>query len=97
MQHLTHFQRDLESLGDYLIKRHRQAIVEAGMEGEAVCGELPFHWQTDFDFSLFGGWKINQEGNGYERNILVVIPGKNRQEAVVMADHYDTAYMEDHV
>jgi hypothetical protein len=95
MQHLTHFQRDLESLGDYLIKRHRQAIVEAGMEGEAVCNELPFQWQTDFDFSLFGGWMNDQEGNGYERNILVVIPGKNRKEAVVMADHYDTAYMED--
>jgi hypothetical protein len=25
----------------------------------------------------------------------VIIPGKNRNEAIVMADHYDTAYMED--
>jgi Zn-dependent M28 family amino/carboxypeptidase len=65
------------------------------LEGKAFCGELPFRWQTDFDFSLFGGWKINQEGKGHERNILVLIPGKNRNEAVVMADHYDTAYMED--
>ncbi len=94
-QRLPHFQRDLEPLGDYLIGRYRQAIAEAGMEGEAVCGELPFQWRTDFDFSQFGGWMTDQEGSGYERNILTVIPGKNRKEAVVMADHYDTAYMED--
>ena len=43
----------------------------------------------------YGGWKANQEGSEYERNILVIIPGKNRREAVVMADHYDTAYMGD--
>ncbi len=95
MQHLTHHQRDLEALGDYLIDRHRQSIAKAKMVDLAACGELPFHWQTDFDFSLFGGWKANQNGDGYERNILVVIPGKNRKQAVVMADHYDTAYMED--
>lgn len=92
---LTHHRRDLEHLGDYLLSRHRQAITAAGMEGQAVYGDLPFRWQTDFNFPLFGGWKINQEGHGQERNILVVIPGKNRSEAVVMADHYDTAYMED--
>jgi hypothetical protein len=92
---LTHHRRDLEKLGDYLIRRHCQAITVAGMQGKAVCGDLPFRWRTDFDFPLFGGWKINQEGHGHERNILVVIPGKNRAEAVVMADHYDTAYRED--
>ncbi len=95
LPHLSHFQRDLEALGDYLIDRYRQAIAAAGMDGQAVCGELPFHWQTDFDFSQFGGWVSNHKGKGHERDILVVIPGKNRQEAVVMADHYDTAYMED--
>jgi hypothetical protein len=94
-KHLTHHHRDLEKLGDYLIQRHRDAIKEAGMEGKAFCGELPFKWLTDFDFSVFGGWKHNHEGLTYERNILVVIPGKNRNEAVVMGDHYDTAYMED--
>jgi hypothetical protein len=88
-------QRDLESLGDYFIARHRKAIAEAGMEGSAYCGELPFKWQTDFDFSIYGGWLGNQNGNTYERNILVVIPGKNRSQAVVLGDHYDTAYMED--
>jgi len=92
---LKHPHRDLEKLGDYLLNRHRQAIAAAGLEGKAFCGELPFRWQTDFDFSLFGGWKMNQQGKASERNILVVIPGKNRKEAVVMADHYDTAYMED--
>jgi hypothetical protein len=92
---LKHHHRDLEHLGDYLIGRHRQSIAAAGMDGKAVCGELPFQWKTDFDFPLFGGWKNNQEGHTCERDILVVIPGKDRTQAVVMADHYDTAYMED--
>ena len=64
------------------------------MENKAVCGEIPFFWDTDFDFSAFGGWKNNQEGT-HERNLLVIIPGKNHNEAIIMADHYDTAYMED--
>jgi hypothetical protein len=88
-------QRDLEKLGDYFINRHRKSISDAGMEGKAFCGELPFKWQTDFDYSIYGGWSGNQNGTHYERNILVVIPGKNRKEAVVFGDHYDTAYMED--
>jgi len=75
--------------------RHRESIESAGMEGIAICGELPFKWQTDFEFSVFGGWKRNQEDEIHERNILVVIPGKNRQQAVLFGDHYDTAYMED--
>ena len=95
LQHVKHRHRDLEQLGDYLIERHKQAIASAGMEGRAVVGELPFRWQTDFDFSSFGGWKVNQEGHELERDLLVVIPGRNRGEAVVLADHYDTAYMED--
>ncbi len=94
-RHLEHHQRDLEHLGDYLIERHRQAIAQAGMEGKALVGELPFEWRTDFDYPLFGGWKLNQEGRAHERDILVVIPGKDRSQAVVLADHYDTAYMED--
>ncbi len=92
---LVHHNRDLEPLGDYLIARHRQAIAGAGMDDKAVCGDLPFHWQTDFEFSAYGGWLASQEKKAQERDILVVIPGKNRREAVVMADHYDTAYMED--
>jgi hypothetical protein len=87
--------RDLERLGDYLISRYRKAFENSGMTDVASCGELPFKWQTDFDFTSFGGWAANQNGKTYERNILVIIPGKNRGEAVVLADHYDTAYMED--
>src|SRR6185295_11302775 len=40
------------------------------------------------------GWAKNQDRPA-ERNIVMMIPGNNRREAVVMADHYDTAYMED--
>jgi hypothetical protein len=95
LKHVEHTHSDLQPLGDYLIGRHRQAIAAAGMEGKAVVGDLPFRWQTDFDFQSFGGWKVNQEGHERERDLLVVIPGRNRGEAVVLADHYDTAYMED--
>jgi Peptidase family M28 len=87
--------RDIEYLGNYFIERYRKAISEADMTGKAACGELPFKWQTDFEYSLYGGWIGNQEGKIYERNILMVIPGKNRKQAVVFGDHYDTAYMED--
>ncbi|MGB8214501.1 MAG: M28 family peptidase [Anaerolineales bacterium] len=87
--------RDLDRLGDYLMLRHREAIHNAAMDGQAVCGELPFHWKTDFAFPFFGGWKSNQDNQLHERDILVVIPGKDRSQAVVLADHYDTAYMED--
>jgi hypothetical protein len=87
--------RDLEILGDYFIGRYRKVISEAEMEGKALVGELPFKWDTLFEFSLYGGWLGNQKGNMHERNILMVIPGKNRKQAVVLGDHYDTAYMED--
>jgi hypothetical protein len=87
--------RDLENVGDYFITRHLKSIEDSGMQGKAFCGELPFKWQTDFEFGYFGGWNSNQEGLAHERNILVVIPGRNRKEAVVLGDHYDTAYMED--
>jgi Zn-dependent M28 family amino/carboxypeptidase len=42
-----------------------------------------------------GGWLGNQEGALEECNVVVVIPGRNRREAVIMADHYDTAFMAD--
>lgn len=87
--------RDLEKLGEYLIERHRKSITETGMAGLAICAEMPFNWKTDFEYSLFGGWIRNQNNDTYERNIIVMIPGKNRNEAVIFGDHYDTAYMED--
>jgi hypothetical protein len=95
-RHLGHHHRDLEALGDYLLEYYRQVIKDSRMAKNAIAGELPFQWRTDFDFSWSGGWLNNQEGHTYERNIVVVIPGRNRRRAVIMGDHYDTAYMEDH-
>jgi len=88
-------QRDIEPLGEYFLSWYRKSIADAGMVGKAFAGELPFKWRTLFDFTQYGGWKGNQNGSHYERNILMVIPGKNRNQAVVFGDHYDTAYMED--
>jgi hypothetical protein len=88
-------QRDLEQLGDYFINRYRKVIADAGMEGKSIVGELPFKWNTLFDFTQYGGWLGNQNGIIHERNLLVIIPGKNRKQAVILGDHYDTAYMED--
>jgi hypothetical protein len=95
LKYVDHPHRDLEMLGDYLIGRYHEEIHLTGMEGKAEVGELPFRWETDFEFHDYGGWKANQDGSASERNILLMIPGKNRNEAVIMSDHYDTAYMED--
>jgi hypothetical protein len=92
---LIHHQRDLEALGDYLLAYYRRVIDEQGMQGKALAGDLPFKWETDFDFDWWGGWVKNQNGLAHERNLMMVIPGLNRQRAVIMADHYDTAYMAD--
>jgi hypothetical protein len=87
--------RDLDALGDYLLRCHERAIEKSGMKGKAWAGEHAFRWQTDFAFSHWGGWVRNQNGEGYERNIVVRIPGRDRRQAIIMADHYDTAYMAD--
>ena len=94
-QRLAHPKRDLYALGEYLIGEYKKAIAAAGMEGIAEVGDLPFEWRTDFEYLDFGGWVANQTGVEVERNIMLVIPGKDRSQAVVMGDHYDTAYMED--
>ncbi len=91
---LTYHGRHLDALGDYLLAYYDRKIAAAGMAGQALAGEVPFRWRTDFDYSWMGGWLKNQDGPA-ERNILVVIPGRDRRRAVVMADHYDTAYMGD--
>ena len=85
----------MEALGDYLLDYYRRLIEKAGMSGKATVGDLPFRWQTDFHFPWSGGWLGNQEGTLEERDLVVVIPGRDRRRAVIMADHYDTAYMED--
>jgi hypothetical protein len=87
--------RDLDQLGENLHLRYREAILRHGMEHQAQVFDHVFAWQTDFDMSWSQAWAKNQQGQSHERNIVVVIPGKNRKEAVIMADHYDTAYMED--
>jgi hypothetical protein len=69
-----------------------------------------FHWITDFDWQMklepsrrwWGGLDLNlptrpladiaRDGH---KNVIVVVPGVNHDEAVILADHYDTAYMED--
>jgi hypothetical protein len=86
---------DLERLGDHLHARHRDLISRHGMVGRAEVVDHAFRWETDFAFPWSEGWAKNQSGQGHERNIVVMIPGKNRGEAVIMGDHYDTAYMED--
>ena len=92
---LKHEKRDLDALGDWLLAYYRKLIARHGMSDNTLAGELPFKWHTDFDYPWMGGWLANQQGNLSERNLLVMIPGKDRSRAVIMADHYDTAYMAD--
>ncbi len=92
---LAHLSRDLEPLGDYLLRYYRRVVAKAGLTGKALVGDLPFQWRTDFDFDWMDGWKKNQERILHERDLIVVIPGRDRRRAVIMADHYDTAYMLD--
>jgi len=91
---LTYHGRQLENVGDYLLDFYRRKIAAARMTGKALAGEIPFQWRTDFNYSWMGGWLKNQETSA-ERNIVVVIPGKDHTSAVIMGDHYDTAYMHD--
>ncbi|MGO8970630.1 MAG: M28 family peptidase [Myxococcaceae bacterium] len=86
--------RDLEALGDHLHGRYRELITKHELVGRAEVVDHVFRWETDFDFPWMEGWAKNQ-ASPHERNVVLVIPGANRNEAVVMADHYDTAYMED--
>ena len=87
--------RDLERLGDHLHERYRALIEAHQMTGRAQVVDHDFRWETDFPFRWSEGWSRNQSHEAHERNIVLMIPGRNRGEAVIMADHYDTAYMED--
>jgi hypothetical protein len=91
---LPYGERHLDRLGDELLAYYQKQIAAANMTGKALAGSLPFRWRTDMAYAWMGGWQKNQDVDA-ERNLLVVIPGKNRREAVIMADHYDTAYMLD--
>ncbi|HEY7157153.1 MAG TPA: M28 family peptidase [Gemmataceae bacterium] len=92
---LAHLSRDLEPLGDYLLSYYRRMAERAGLSGKALVGDLPFSWQTDFNYDWMDGWAKNQPHLQHERDLIVVIPGRDRSRAVIMADHYDTAYMLD--
>jgi hypothetical protein len=89
------YRRQLIELARHLIGRHTRTIEEAGLAGQAWVAEHNFAWRTDFNFSWMGGWLSNRKGPR-ERNIVVRIPGRDSTQAVIMADHYDTAYMHDH-
>ena len=90
-----HQKRDLGPLGDWLLTYYRRLIAQRGLRGKAHAGELPFRWSTDFEFPWMKGWLDNQSGKPKERDLLIIIPGRDHRRAVIMADHYDTAYMED--
>jgi len=94
-KHLRHSHRDLNPLGGFLLDHYRALVRAAGMTGKALVGDLPFQWKTDFDYAWMGGWLHNQQGKTTERNLMLAIPGRDRSQAVIMADHYDTAFMED--
>ena len=87
--------RDLERLGDHLHERYRALIAAYQMTGRAEMVDQAFRWETDFPFRWSEGWNRNQSHEAHERNVVLMIPGRDRGEAVIMADHYDTAYMED--
>jgi hypothetical protein len=87
--------RDLDRLGDHLHERYRALIDAHGMTGQAAVVDHAFRWETDFPFRWSEGWSRNQSHEANERNIVCMIPGRDRGQAVIMADHYDTAYMED--
>ena len=94
-QVLKHHDRDLEGMGDYILRWYEE-LFRTKKAGDTVdVGELPFRWHTQYPFSWMGGWVRNQDGSARERNLLVRIPGRDRSRAVIMADHYDTAYMYD--
>ncbi len=63
---------------------------------------MPFYWEMDYEVSWWGGWALNSPkrtlqdiANDGHHNLIVVIPGESHEEAVILADHYDTAYMGD--
>src|SRR5262249_43018197 len=84
--HLTVAERrDLERLGDHLHERYRALIAAHGLEARAEVVDQPFLWETDFAFPWSDGWAKNQSGDAQERNVVLMIPGRNRGEAVIMA------------
>ena len=93
---LKHHDRDLEGLGDYILRYYEELFLQHGVSDLVDVGELPFRWQTQYPFAWMGGWQRNQDGSGRERNLLVRIPGRDRSRAVASwRTTPDTAYMYD--
>jgi hypothetical protein len=86
---------DLDRLGDELHARHDALIARHQLTGRAFVADQRFRWESGCELAWSERWRANRAGEAFERNVVVVIPGRDRGEAVVMADHYDTAYMED--
>ena len=86
--------RELDALARHLVGEHGKVLAEANVEG-AWVGEHQFSWRTDFAYPWMGGWARNQRETFQERNVIVRIPGRDSTQAVILADHYDTAYMHD--
>ena len=96
-QVLKHHDRDLEGLGDYILRYYEEMFRRHGASDLVDVGELPFRWQTQYPFASDGGLaSATRTAAPPNWNLLVRIPGRDdRSRAVVMADHYDTAYMYD--
>ena len=92
---LPHPGADLDPLADHLLNYYSNLAVRAKMQDCVSIGDLSFRWETDFEFPWMDGWLANQDGRRAERDLITIIPGRSSSEAVIMADHYDTAYMED--
>jgi hypothetical protein len=86
--------RELDALARHLVGEHAKTLEVAGVEG-AWVGEHQFSWRTDFAYQWMGGWERNQHKRFQECNVIVRIPGRDSSQAVILADHYDTAYMHD--
>ncbi len=87
-------QRELDALARHLVREHGKVLEIANVEGAWVAEHL-FSWRTDFAYAWMGGWARNQRKSFQERNVIVRIPGRDSSQAIILADHYDTAYMHD--
>lgn len=87
--------RDLDRLATWLAERHAELLDRHGLGGRALVGEHRFRWTTEVDLPWMTGWSKSQTDGPVERNVVVVLPGRDRSRALLLCDHYDTAYMED--
>ena len=92
----SHARRDLDALGDHLHDRYRALIEAHGMTGARARRRPRVPLGDRLRVPLVG--RLGQEPDrrgAASATSCCVIPGHDRGEAVIMADHYDTAYMED--